>query len=87
LSNSFIEALSYGLICISYNNTSFPELVSAGFDFIMADNGNIENLKTSLLKAVEYLRTNKTPILHNNKLARELFSDKKEMNEILNILE
>lgn len=87
LSNSFIEALSYGLVCISYNNTSFPELAQAGFDFFMAENGNIDDLKSCLLKAIDYINTNKIPILHNIKLAQRLFSDKKEMNELLTILD
>lgn len=86
LSNSFIEALSYGLICISYKNTSFPELAQAGFDFFLAENGNVDDLKSCLLKAIDYLNNNKIPILQNMKLAQRLFSEKKEMNELLNIL-
>ena len=87
LSNSFIEALSYGLVCISYNNTSFPELSEAGFEFFMAKDRNIDDLKTNLLKATEYLNTHKTPLLQNIELARDLFDRKREKDAILDILE
>jgi glycosyltransferase involved in cell wall biosynthesis len=86
LSNSFIEALSYGLICISYANTSFPELQQAGFEFFMAEDGNVNELKSSLFKAVEYLKTSETPLFQNIKLAQDLFSRKRELDEILQIL-
>lgn len=86
LSNSFIEALSYGLICISYDNTSFPELKEQGFEFFLAENRSIEDLKACILKAIDYLKNNKTPIENNIMLARKLFSDEREINEIIDIL-
>ena len=86
LSNSFIEALSYGLVCISYKNTSFPELKQAGFKFFMAENGDINDLKVCLSRAVDYLRTHEIPLLNNTKLAQELFGEQRELAELIEIL-
>ena len=86
LSNSFIEALAHGLVCISYSNTSFPELKQLGFEFFMAEDGNIESLKSCLLGAVDYLKTRETPILHNIQLAQKLFNKAREHDELLDIL-
>lgn len=86
LSNSFIEALSYGLVCISYRNTSFPELHGLGFDFFMADDLDIKSLKNTLFSAVNYLDDHLIPIVKNVELAKSIFSEKREFNEFTTIL-
>ena len=86
LSNTFIEALSYGLVCISYDNTSFPELQELGFKFFMAENLNVDSLKDTLLEAIEYIKSNKIPINDNIKLAKSLFTAQREFDEYLNLL-
>lgn len=86
LSNSFIEALSYGITCISYNNTSFPELQELGFEFFMAEDRSIDDLKSCLYKAVEYLLNNKTPIVENIELAQKMFGSEREKGEFFDIL-
>ena len=40
--NSFAEALSAGLVCISYDNTTFPEFKKLGMYFHQVENKNIE---------------------------------------------
>ena len=76
LSNAFIEALSYGIDSISYNNTSFPELQELGFKFKIIKNKNIDNLKENLLQtATQKIKRDET----NIKLSREVFSLKKEL--------
>ena len=86
LSNTFIEALSYGLICISYDNTSFPELRELGFEFYISENLNIDSLKSCLLEAVESLKSELTPINANINLAKSLFSPQRELDEYLSLL-
>lgn len=86
LSNSFIEALSYGLICIAYNNTSFPEINQLGFDFFLAKDGDIDNLKNCLSEAIKYLNNHDFPILHNSILAKQLFSAQRVLDEFMDIL-
>jgi len=87
LSNSFIEALSYGLVCIAYNNTSFPELRELGFDYFIAEHENLDDLKKKLMEAVEYLKINKVPIENNVRLAKQLFSSDRELDEFIEILQ
>lgn len=84
--NSFVEALSFGLICISYKNTTFTEINDLGFEFLLADDQNIESLKTSLLSALTYIEDNKTPIEKNILLAEKLFGETRERKELLNLL-
>lgn len=86
LSNSFIEALSYGLACISYNNTSFPELKTLGFNFDIAEDQNIESLKDTLQATVKYIENNPIPIAENINLAKELFTTERELQEYTEIL-
>lgn len=86
LSNTFIEALSYGLVCISYDNTSFPELRDLGFKFYIAENLNIESLKNALIESIKYINSNEIPISDNIKLTQTLFSPQRELNEYLNLL-
>ena len=87
LSNSFIEALSYGLACISYNNTSFPELKELGFNFFIAHNQDLEDLKKKLQEAVTFTQSNGLPITENITLAQEIFSPMRELNDFSEILQ
>jgi glycosyltransferase involved in cell wall biosynthesis len=87
LSNSFIEALSYGLVCICYDNTSFPELQQLGFSFYMAEDKNIEDLKNKLLEAVTQLESVELPMLEQSSLAQTVFSADRERDEYLNLLQ
>ena len=87
LSNSFIEALAFGLVCISYDNTSFPELRELGFQMHIAKTEDLDDLKNKLIDALNYIKNNKLPIEHNSILARKLFSSERELNQFLQILE
>ena len=83
LSNAFIEALSYGLHCISYKNTSFPELKDLGFNFLIAENQDLEDLKQKLLSAVEQdFSRNRSNAL----LAKKSFSFNRELEEFKSLL-
>jgi len=86
LSNSFIEALAYGLICISYDNTSFPELRRLGFVMHIAKHENLTDLNDKLTDAIEYMTNNPIPIEHNMELAKKLFSPAREIEQYKEIL-
>lgn len=86
LSNSFIEALSYGLACISYKNTSFPELRTLGFNFYLAEDQNIDSLKNTLQTAIDYIEHNPVPITENIELAKQLFTKERELKDFLELL-
>ena len=83
LSNAFIEALSFGLEAICYNNTSFPELQELGFRFKMAKNKDINDLQKLLLQtATKEIQRDET----NIKLSREIFSLEKELESYKKVL-
>ncbi len=87
LSNSFIEALAFGLSCITYENTSFPELRDLGFILHIAKDGDLEDLTEKLMESVDYIRNNPLPITHNIELAKELFyPPERELKQFLEIL-
>jgi len=87
LSNAFLEALSYNLISLSYNNTSFPELMELGIYFKMVENLNIEQLSSTLLETTKSLNRERVKCIKNYDLIKNLFSLQKEMEEYLKILE
>jgi len=86
LSNSFLEALANNLICISYNNTSFPELRDIGFYFKIVDNENTDELKKELLKISQSMEIEQKNSSQNNILSKSIFSLEKELKEYHRIL-
>ncbi|MBA5762815.1 glycosyltransferase [Vibrio sp. 404] len=53
LPNVILESLKYGLTCITYNNTVFPEFKSIGFaNFYIADNMNTYDLAKKIESAI-----------------------------------
>ena len=82
--NSFIEAISSGLDCISYSNTSFLEFREIGLDFEIVENKNIEKLKETLLKISK--KEVVFDIEKNKKIINDSFSEDKEIREYLRIL-
>jgi len=87
LSNAFMEALSYNLVTLSYNNTSFPELKDLGLYFKMIQHLDIDQLKNSLLYVTQNLLKEKEYSSRNSTLIKRLFSLEKEMSNYLKILE
>ena len=82
LSNAFIEALSFGLECICYENTSFPELKEMGFEFSLVANEDDHTLALTLLSKADRFKHHR----HNTILARELFSLENERKNYMKIL-
>jgi glycosyltransferase involved in cell wall biosynthesis len=86
LSNAFLEAMSNNLVCLSYDNTSFPELQELGLYFKMIKNRDIEQLKNTLLSVAQDIESEKKNSSINNNLIENLFSLDKEMNNYMEIL-
>jgi len=86
LSNAFNEALAYGLSCISYDNTSFPELARLGFHLSIVPDQDKAALQTALLDAVEHYGDGTSQYKQNSVLAQELFSLSREIDEFLQLL-
>lgn len=86
LSNAFLEALSRNLVCISYDNTSFPELRELGFYFHLVTDRDINALRSTLLDVCRDLQNEQEKSEQNAILARSIFSLEKEMTSYLEIL-
>lgn len=86
LSNAFLEALGHGLECISYDNTSFPELRDLGFFFYIAKHKNIDELKKILLNTVNQYDENSPYTLSNKNKIQKDFHPDIEINNYLQIL-
>lgn len=84
--NAFMEALSYGLVCVAYNNSTFPEFQNQGFDLLLAQDQNIKSLMEALHKALIYFENNNFPIIKNIQLSKTLFNPERETQEIMDIL-
>ncbi|WP_246153844.1 glycosyltransferase [Sulfurimonas indica] len=83
LSLSFREALAKNMICIAYNNTSFPELKELGLDFTLVEDRNINKLAESLLEISKNI--NNYQNLNNYEIMRDEFSETKELNAYFEI--
>ncbi len=86
LSNAFIEALSYGLVCISYDNTSFPELKKLGFQISLAQDQNLSDLQKKLIAIVKKVQEQKQYALNNIQNAHTIFNSNTEIKAYLLLL-
>lgn len=82
--NSFVEALSFNLVCISYANTSFFEFKELGFNFELVENKNIKSLSKSLLKIVK--KEIIFDVEKNKRLILEIFKEENEIKKYLDLL-
>jgi glycosyltransferase involved in cell wall biosynthesis len=86
LSNSFTEALSYGLVCLSYDNTSFSEFTDLGFHTHLAEDTDQSSLAKQLLKIAKNLEDEKSKSMKNIKKAPKIFSYEIELDQYNQIL-
>lgn len=85
-SNAFIEALSYQLVAVTYNNTSFPEFKELDFYFHLIENKNINKLQEILYEIYINLDAEKKSSLINLQKVIDNFSIDIEMKNYLEIL-
>jgi len=85
--NAFLEALANNIVCITYNNTTFPEFMQMQVYFELCKNKNIQELKEKLLDVALNLDTKKEYTKKNNKILQNVFSVQNEVNHYLDILE
>lgn len=84
--NSFVEALGAGLICICYENTTFIEFKKLGFYIHIVENKNLEQLKERLLQIVQNIENEHKKSNDNIQLVKNLFSEKREISQYMEIL-
>ena len=84
--NSFAEALSAGLVCICYDNTTFKEFKKLGFYIHIVKDRDINNLQEKLLYVVKNRIYEQEKSKKNIDLVKRLFNEKNEINSYLDIL-
>jgi len=85
--NALLEALSTGLIAITYDNTAFPELADLGLRFHMAEDRNEQHLSEVLLAVTRDLPGEKERCRANMDLIRKKFAPARELAQWLALLE
>lgn len=86
LGNVFIEALASGLICISYDNTTFPEFKKMGLYFHMVETGNITLLSEKLFSIASNFNSELPHVEDNLEKIRIKFSEEREFKDWLKVL-
>ena len=84
--NSLVEALSCGLVCIMYSNTTMPEIINLGFYGHLVDNGNEDQLKQTLLSVAENINVEISNSKPNIELMRDIFSVEREVAQYNSLL-
>ena len=84
-SNSFVEALGSGLICVVYDNTVFPCFRDLGFEFFMSRTGDVESLANNLRSALELALDGSFDATGNMALVKTLFSAEAEHSALLRL--
>lgn len=77
--NAFIEALHYGIPCLAYANTVFPEFIDMGFHVTLAADRDTEDLAEKLLAMVKQIDNEKKVSSYNAELARNYFNVQREL--------
>jgi glycosyltransferase involved in cell wall biosynthesis len=79
--NAFIEALHYGVPCLAYRNTVFPEFVDMGFYVRLVKDGDVDELSQALLDVVSDIENEKQRSKNNPELAKDYFQVERELSE------
>ena len=86
LSNSFTEALCHGLVCLSYDNTSFGEFKELGFYTHLVNNLDKRSLSQKLLQIVNDIEAEKKKSIFNIEHALKTFSEDDELENYRKML-
>jgi len=84
--NALIEALHYGIVCITYDNTVFPEFLEMGFNLHLVETGNIFVLSKTLLDVATNIESEKNMASANVRLAKDIFKPESELHEWFGLL-
>jgi glycosyltransferase involved in cell wall biosynthesis len=84
--NAFIEALHYGIPCLAYANTVFPEFISIGFNITLAADRDRHDLAEKLLAMATQIDEHRQTAAANATLARDYFDVQRELSSWQEIL-
>lgn len=79
--NALIEALHYGIVCITYDNTVFPEFRDMGFNIHIVKTGDIDKLKKVLFSVTSNFTDEYEKASTNVLLAKRTFDPKIELDK------
>jgi len=82
---SVIEGLSFGKVCIVYDNTVFPEYVDLGFHIHLVRTGHIGGLKKAIIGVFNDLSVEKERASKNISLASKIFDPELEVESIFRL--
>jgi len=77
--NAFIEALHFGIPCLAYDNTVFPEFITMGFHVTLAADRDHDDLADKLLAMVKQIDREKQSSYDNAELAKKYFNVQREL--------
>ena len=86
MANAFIEALHFGLPCLCYSNTVFPEFIEMGFKLTLAKDRDIDDLSMKLLHIAQNIDKEKELAGNNINLARNYFNVERERDSWAEIM-
>jgi len=84
--NVMMEAISHGIICLSYNNSAIIEFKEMGFHIHLVQDASQEALNQQLLYISNNLEKEKTLAQLNIQQAKSIFSMQREAKNYLEIL-
>jgi glycosyltransferase involved in cell wall biosynthesis len=84
--NVMMEAISHGIIILSFNNTAISNFEEMGFHIHLVKDGSIEALKEKLLFIANNLEEEKKLALSNIEKAKKVFAPEREATEYIKLL-
>jgi glycosyltransferase involved in cell wall biosynthesis len=84
--NVMMEAISHGIIILSFDNTAIANFKEMGFHIHLVEDANVKTLEYKLLYIAQNLEKEKELALENIQKAQELFSAKREAKEYMELL-
>ncbi|MCD6433654.1 MAG: glycosyltransferase [Sulfurimonas sp.] len=84
--NVMMESISHGIIVLAFDNTAISNFGEMGFHIHLVEDGSLEALKNKLLYIANHLEEEKLLANKNVKIAKEVFSPKREATEYIELL-
>ncbi|EQB35620.1 hypothetical protein M947_10080 [Sulfurimonas hongkongensis] len=85
--NVIMEAISHGIIVLAFNNTAVTNFKELGFHIHLVEDANIKALSKKLLYIAQNLDKEIDFAKVNIELAKEVFTQEREQNQYLQLLE
>lgn len=84
--NVMMEAISHGIIILSFDNTAITNFKEMGFHIHLVTDGSVDELKEKLLYIANNIEEEKNLALQNQSLAKKIFSPEREAKEYLELV-